>query len=285
MRCDPSLHLMECRTQVSRKKGAEMRVNLFSLNLGRSLRRTTTMLSMIVAALGGGGGEAAADPDPCRPVRFADNAFIVCTVDLRQYEVRLFLYEPDGDVLGSFSRLKETPEGSRLAFAMNGGMYHEDRSPVGLYVEGGKELKAANTRSGPGNFHLKPNGVFYVKGNQAGVLETQTFLKRKIRPDHATQSGPMLVINGRIHPRFLEQSTSRKIRNGVGIRDPHTAVFAISEDPVTFHKFALLFRDELGCANALFLDGSISSLYVPSLNRMDALRPLGPIIGALHRHP
>jgi prepilin-type processing-associated H-X9-DG protein len=255
--------------------------------LGRSFSRTAIILFTILVSLGLPASRAAAQPNsnPCRPVQYADSTFMVCTVDLRQYEVRLFWRGPDGEVLGSFDRLKETPEGSRLAVAMNAGMYHEDRSPVGLYVENGKELKAANTRNGPGNFHLKPNGIFYVKGRQAGVLETGTYLKRKIRPDFATQSGPMLVINGQIHPQFSEQSTSRKIRNGVGVKGQDTVVFAISDDPVTFSTFARLFRDELGCANALFLDGSVSSLYAPSLERMDTLMPMGPIVGALRRRP
>ncbi|MEZ0172245.1 phosphodiester glycosidase family protein [Microvirga sp. TS319] len=254
-------------------------------NLRHVACRTLVLLSGVLVLLGLVAQQAAAQPsqDPCRRVRFADSAFVVCSVDLRRYEVKLFWRGPDGNALGSFSRLKATPDGARLAFAMNAGMYHEDRSPVGLYVENGQELKAANTRNGPGNFHLKPNGVFYVKGDRAGVLETDTYLKRKIRPDHATQSGPMLVINGRIHPKFSEQSTSLKIRNGVGVKDPHTVVFAISEDPVTFSTFARLFRDHLGCANALFLDGSISSLYVPALERMDSLLPMGPIVGALRR--
>ncbi|WP_414472135.1 phosphodiester glycosidase family protein [Microvirga sp. M2] len=254
-------------------------------NLRRAARRTLILLSGGLVLLGLVAQQAAAQPgqDPCRRVRFADSAFVVCSVDLRRYEVKLFWRGPDGNALGSFSRLKATPNGARLAFAMNAGMYHEDRSPVGLYIENGQELKAANTRNGPGNFHLKPNGVFYVKGDRAGVLETDTYLKRKIRPDHATQSGPMLVIDGRIHPKFSEQSTSLKIRNGVGVKDPHTVVFAISEDPVTFSTFARLFRDHLGCANALFLDGSISSLYAPALERMDSLLPMGPIVGALRR--
>ena len=228
-------------------------------------------------------GPVAAMTDPCRPARFAGSAFVVCTVDLRHYEVKLFWRGPDGNVLGSFDRLKDLTEGSRLAVAMNAGMYHEDRSPVGLYVENGKELKAANTRNGPGNFHLKPNGVFYVRGDRAGVLETGAFLARKIKPDFATQSGPMLVVNGRIHPKFSQESSSRKIRNGIGVKDQHTVVFAIADDPVTFSTFAHLFRDELDCANALFLDGSISSLYAPSLERMDWMSPLGPIVGALLR--
>ena len=267
-------------------KGPKQQMILIRLTPGRSLSWTAIMLVAILGSVGLPTGRAAAQPDgePCRPIQYADSAFVICTADLRKYEVRLFWRGPDGDVLGSFNRLKETPEGSRIAFAMNAGMYHEDRSPVGLYVEDGKELKAANTRNGPGNFHLKPNGIFYVKGRHAGVLETGTFLKRNIKPDFATQSGPMLVINGQIHPQFSEQSTLRKIRNGVGVKGQGTVVFAISEDPVTFSTFARLFRDELGCANALFLDGSVSSLYAPSLERMDSLMPIGPIVGALRRH-
>ncbi|MCB8823306.1 phosphodiester glycosidase family protein [Microvirga rosea] len=257
------------------------------LTLCRAFSRTTTILFTALVSLGLFAGQVAAQPDSdlCRPVQYADSTFVVCTVNLRQHEVRLFWRGPDGEVLGSFNRLKETPEGSRLAVAMNAGMYHKDRSPVGLYVENGKELKAVNTRNGPGNFHLMPNGIFYVKGYQAGVLETGAYLKRKVRPDFATQSGPMLVINGQIHPQFSEQSSSRKIRNGVGVKGQDVIVFAISDDPVTFSTFARLFRDELGCANALFLDGSVSSLYAPSLKRMDTFMPMGPMVGASRRRP
>jgi len=219
----------------------------------------------------------------CRMVRYGGNEFAVCTVDLRRQQVRLFWRGPDGQAFGSFSRLLDVPEGSNLVFAMNGGMYDEGLAPVGLYVENGRELKRANTAGGPGNFHMKPNGVFFIRGQQAGVVETDRYLRQKVKADFATQSGPMLVIDGRIHPRISEQGTSRKIRNGVGVRDRHVAVFAISSQPVTFHEFATLFRDELGCSNALFLDGSISSLYAPELNRKDGLLPLGPIIGAIPR--
>jgi uncharacterized protein YigE (DUF2233 family) len=219
----------------------------------------------------------------CAPRQAENRSYTVCTVDLRRYAVRLFWKGADGEVLGSFDRLRATPDGSRLVFAMNGGMYHEDQSPVGLYVENGRELKKANTAAGPGNFHLKPNGVFFVAGQTAGVLETSRYLKQRLKVDHATQSGPMLVIDGRIHPKISENGPSRKIRNGVGVRDRHKAVFAISDEPVTFGEFARLFKDELGCENALFLDGTISSLFAPSLGRDDGLLPLGPMIGALPR--
>jgi uncharacterized protein YigE (DUF2233 family) len=261
---------------------------LARLKLERSARarrlagRLAVLLALLLGQTTGNPADAASDA-PCRPVPYEGSEFVVCTADLRQHQVRLFWKGPDGQPIGSFDQLRQTPFGSRLIFAMNGGMYHEDLSPVGLYVENGQELKRANTAKGPGNFHLKPNGVFFIKGNTAGVMETSRHLKQRLRPDFATQSGPMLVINGQIHPKISEEGTSRKIRNGVGMRDKHTAVFAISNGPVTFGAFARLFRDELGCENALFLDGSVSSLYAPSLNRSDGWLPMGPMIGALLR--
>jgi uncharacterized protein YigE (DUF2233 family) len=236
----------------------------------------------LMAALLALAGPVAAQ-EVCAPRRVEDAAYTVCTLDLRRHEVRLFWKGADGEVIGTFDRLRAGPEGERLVFAMNAGMYHEDRSPVGLYVEAGREMKRANTAAGPGNFHLKPNGVFYVAGRSAGVMETGRYLKARVKADHATQSGPMLVIDGRIHPKISEDGPSRKIRNGVGVRDRSTVVFAISEEPVTFGAFARLFKDELGTPNALFLDGSVSSLYAPALGRNDGLLPMGPIVGALPR--
>jgi uncharacterized protein YigE (DUF2233 family) len=219
----------------------------------------------------------------CRSHHVGGARYTICTIDLRQHQIRLFWRGADGEVIGSFDRLRSTPEGNKLVFAMNAGMYDEGRSPVGLYVENGRELKKANTAQGPGNFHLKPNGVFFVSDRTAGVLETSRYLKAGVQASYATQSGPMLVINGRIHPKISENGPSRKIRNGVGVRDKSTVVFAISEEAVTFGAFARLFKDELACSNALFLDGSISSLYAPSLGRSDGLLPMGPIVGALPR--
>ena len=161
---------------------------------------------------------------------------------------------------------------------MNAGMFQEDFSPLGLFIEGGRTRHGANTHDGAGNFHLKPNGVFFFGQMGAGVMETQRFLDAHLRPDFATQSGPMLVIDGAIHPKLQPDGTSQKIRNGVGVRGS-TIVFAISRDPVTFYRFASLFRDTLGCPDALFLDGTISSLYAPALGRTLQLLPVGPMVG------
>lgn len=234
-----------------------------------------------LALSGTGPAGAAPAASPCKAVQSEGETFTVCTVDLRKERVRVFWLGADGLPYSSLSTLADKV-GPKLSFAMNGGMYDKGQAPVGLYVEEGREMKAVSTANGPGNFHLKPNGIFYVKGERAGVAETARYLRQKIKPDFATQSGPMLVIDGRIHPKISADGPSQKIRNGVGVRDEgHTALFAISERPVTFGAFARLFKDTLGCANALFLDGSVSSLYAPGINRSDLSRPLGPLVGAV----
>jgi uncharacterized protein YigE (DUF2233 family) len=199
------------------------------------------------------------------------------------YLVKLFWKDAQQQPYGGFDHLPRRIGDGPLVFAMNAGMYEEDLSPVGLYVEGGKTLRPVNQRSGPGNFYLKPNGILFIQGEDARIMTTERFASERPNVDFATQSGPMLVIGGQIHPRIKPGSTSQKIRNGVGILDPHTLVFAISEQPVTFWEFAQLFRVRLGSRNALFLDGGISSLYAPTLRRLDSLYPIGPIIAAYVR--
>ena len=184
---------------------------------------------------------------------------------------------------GHFERLRQSRYGSGLVFAMNAGMFHESRTPVGLYIENGRTLKDADLKDGAGNFYMKPNGVFFVAGQSAGILETSRFLAEHRHVDFATQSGPMLVIDGAVHPKISPNGASRLIRNGVGIRNEHTAIFAISNDPVSFGRFAQLFRDRLDCANALYFDGVVSGLYAPALGREDHTPPLGPMVGALPR--
>lgn len=228
----------------------------------------------------------AAQAVPCRSVTFEGNQYSVCEVDLRQDVIRLFWKGGDGR---PFSYLQALPQrvdehSGPLLFATNAGMFDPSLKPVGLYVENGQELVQVNTRSGPGNFHLKPNGVFFVTGDRLGVLETGAYLKQHVRPDIATQSGPMLVINGRLHPRFVRYGASRKQRSGVGARDTHRLVFAISRGEVSFQEFGRLFRDNLKSRNALFLDGgSVPSLYVPSEKAGGNFLPIGPMIGVFAR--
>ena len=229
---------------------------------------------------------APTQPPVCRTAAFEGSRFTVCTIDTSHYALRLMTHDAHGAALRTFAAL-QTALGGRarhVKFAMNAGMFDETGAPIGLYVESGRTLKPANTRPGPGNFHLLPNGVFSVDGDGVIHVEaTQAFLARGARPAWATQSGPMLVIDGVLHPAITEDGPSRLIRNGVGARGARIAVFVISDEPVSFGRLARFFRDDLGCANALFLDGTVSSLWAPELERKDVGAPLGPMVVATTR--
>lgn len=219
----------------------------------------------------------------CRDIVFEDAPFTVCEADPASETVRLFLNDTDGRPLGTFDNVEAglAAEGLGLAFAMNAGMYHPDRRPVGLYVEDGVEIGRIVTREGPGNFGLLPNGVLCLTDGGARVVESRAFDRDRPACRYATQSGPMLVIDGALHPRFLATSTSRHVRNGVGVTTDGRLVAAISNRPVNFHRFARLFRDVLGTPNALYMDGNVSRLYAPGLGRHDAGFPMGAMLGVV----
>lgn len=229
--------------------------------------------------------------EPCRSETYNDNDYVICSFDLTKTDLRLYWRKADGSPFGTFDALADhlKSSGEVLQFAMNAGMYDENYRPIGLYVEAGKELSHAKTANAPPgakpvpNFFKKPNGVFYFGAAGAGVATTEAFLAGQPQADFATQSGPMLVIDGKIHPAFIPGSSDRKPRDGVGTSSPTTVHFAISEGRVTFYEFALLFRDRLGCPSALFLDGgSAPGLYAPELDRNDppGHGGYGPIVAA-----
>ena len=228
----------------------------------------------------------AAGEGPCRELRHEGERFAVCSFDPAAHEVSLHLRGPDGAPLGSLRALER--ERGPFLMSMNAGMYRDDLSALGLYVEDGREEAAIVTGDGWGNFHLLPNGVFHVSrgpdGQQRfGVTETRAFAADP--PDgllHATQSGPMLVIDGRLHPRFLPNSDSLKVRNGVGVSGDGRVHFAISRGAVRFHDFATLFRDRLDAPDALFLDGTVSALRAGPW-RQGGWVPVGPMVGVRER--
>jgi uncharacterized protein YigE (DUF2233 family) len=244
-----------------------------------SMRRHLAALSALFA-LGFSASNARA---ACAPKIFDSAKFTVCTFDPRRDDIRLFLSGPDGKPYGSLAALGTAlkAKGETLIFAMNAGMFKQNQLPVGLYVENRRKLHEADTRGGATNFHMKPNGVFWVGDGVVGVTETSRYLANTPGASYATQSGPMLVVDGKIHPKIRRNGTSRNIRNGVGACSGGAVIFAIADEPVTFDAFARLFRDRLGCQNALFLDGAVSSLYAPELNRDDELGPIGPIAGVV----
>lgn len=197
-------------------------------------------------------------------------------------DLQLFLNDPSQQPLLKFENIKKQLHScQRLEFAMNAGMYHPDYAPVGLYIENGKQLTVLNEQQGFGNFFMQPNGVVAWNDQQVVIETTQDFKTSRFKANYATQSGPMLIIDGKINPKFLADSDSLKIRNGVGVKD-NTLYFVITRNRVNFYQFAQFFKDELNIDNALYLDGSISSLYLPKIYREDRRYSLGPMIGLIN---
>lgn len=219
-------------------------------------------------------------------VHGADARFTVVSIDPARQDLQLFLNDEGGRPFKGFARLAGWLEerGKRLEFGVNAGMYHDDFSPVGLLVIDGKQLAPLNLSDGAGNFFMKPNGVFMLTKQGPKVVPASAYAAAGKDVLLATQSGPMLVIDGKIHPQFNPESQSRHVRNGVGISNGK-AIFVVSNHAVTFHEMAEFFRDVLRCKNALYLDGSVSSLYSRELGRNDAVAPLGPILGVVRARP
>ena len=247
------------------------------------MRRLDHGVGFVLALLLAAGSSQAVE---CASNALNSATVTVCRVDLLHEQLQLFWRDDTGQPYRRFTTLRDVlaKQGKTLEFATNGGMYRPDYSPVGLFVADGRELNPLNRHTGPGNFSQQPNGVFLVQGHGARVLSTEEYAEEKPQPFLATQSGPMLVHHGELttSPVMNPESQSRRIRNGVCVPSPATAAFVLSDSPVTFHEFALYFRNTLGCAEALYLDGSISSLYAPQLQRADPWFDMGPIIGVVH---
>lgn len=204
-------------------------------------------------------------------LRYLDVDYDVVWVNPRQASFQLFWKRPNGEPFVNFRNLAQwcEEEGKTLAFATNAGIYARDRTPLGLHVEQGETLRPLNKDAGGGNFFMKPNGVFFLAEHGAAILETNQYAASDPAPTIAVQSGPLLLQQGQIHPRFIPDSDSRYVRNGVGVNAEGEVVFVISIVPVNFYDFALLFRDRLNCADALYLDGAISGMYAPFASRWD----------------
>ncbi|CAM3908084.1 phosphodiester glycosidase family protein [Flavobacterium branchiophilum] len=209
-----------------------------------------------------------------------DDQILTYTVDTKTQDLQLFWKNDKGETFKSIQNLKNYVESKTLTltFAMNGGMFNKDFSPQGLFIQNKKIRMILDTADGNGNFYLKPNGIFYITtDNKPFVCKTTNFnYNGKIK--YATQSGPMLIIDGQVHSAFKDGSTNLNIRNGVGILPDNRVVFAMSKTEINFYDFAKYFQS-LGCKNALYLDGFVSRTYLPEKNWTQTDGNFGVIFG------
>ena len=210
-----------------------------------------------------------------------EDIFLTYQVDPKKQHIELFWKDDKGNILKSLGNVKNhaASKNKTLLFAMNAGMYTEDYGPLGLFIQDGKTIKAVNKRkTAYGNFYLQPNGIFYIdNNNKAVVCKTDHFVNNgKIK--YATQSGPMLVIDGKIHPEFKPGSTNIQVRNGVGILPNNEVLFVMSKGFISLYDFADYFKRK-GCRNALFLDGSICRTYLPEKKWIQTGGAFGVIVG------
>ncbi|MEQ1843377.1 MAG: phosphodiester glycosidase family protein, partial [Verrucomicrobiales bacterium] len=204
---------------------------------------------------------------------FHELPFTVARIKLEEESLQLFWKRADGKPHQNFHGLRDDlkSQGQELVLATNAGIYAEDRTPLGLHVEKSVELRALNLHKGSqSNFALKPNGVFFLDNDGAHVLTTEDYAAKQPAPILATQSGPLLVIDGALHPKFKAESLSLNLRNGIGVISPTEVVIVISNWPVNLHTFASFFTEVLHCDNALYLDGSLSGLSAPAIDRKGA---------------
>ena len=210
--------------------------------------------------------------------------FLDYRVDLKKQHIHFYWRDENNQPFKSIRSLKLWLEkrNKKLLFAANGGMFKPDHSPVGLFIEGGKTIIPPDTTSGEGNFYMKPNGVFYVTTDHRAHISTTENFSNKANINYATQSGPMLVINGDIHSSFKKGSTNLNIRNGVGLLADGRILFVMSKTAINFYDFAEHFK-QAGCKNALYLDGFVSKTYLPSRNWVQEDGDFGVIIAETNK--
>ena len=236
-----------------------------------SRRLTSALLLFSVLLVGGCSGlRQAASNRLCalQPERPYD----IVVIDLKEHALRLFWKDPEGRPFLTIGRLRTwlDAQGDSLIAATNAGIYEPGYVPTGFFVDEGVVRQPLNLADGKGNFYLKPNGVFALYGEIARIMESSLVVEDSAQ--YALQSGPLLVSDDAVHPAFTEGSRNCRLRSGIGVRRDGAVILAISNGAVNFHDFATFFRDELGCPDALYLDGTISSLYAPALGRAEPPR-------------
>lgn len=231
-----------------------------------------TLLLCLAMATGCSSLRQALKNRPC--VLEPGQPYDVLVVDPDVHSIRLYWKDPNGHPFLTLGAVEDwiLAQGDSLVALTNGGIYEPGYVPTGLFIDKGQIAVPLNLRDGEGNFYLKPNGIFTLTRQGARIVESSVFDAKEDAVIYALQSGPLLVSDGDIHPAFQDGSRNCRLRSGIGVRADGTIVLAITNGAANFHDFATLFRDRLGCPNALYLDGAISTLHAPALGRFERTR-------------
>jgi uncharacterized protein YigE (DUF2233 family) len=209
-----------------------------------------------------------------------EDRYLSYQVNLKTQDLKLYWKDDKNKTFKSLQRLKDwlQTKNKTLVFATNAGMYKSDNSPLGLFIQDGKTIAPLNTGKAAGNFYWQPNGVLYIDTDKkATICKTANFTNSG-RIKYATQSGPMLIFDGKIHPEFKQGSINLNIRNGVGLLPNNDLIFVMSKKEVNLYDFAKYFK-ELGCNNALSFDGFVSRTYLPEKKWIQTDGNFGVIVG------
>ena len=215
--------------------------------------------------------------------------YVVIRVDLKAARIKVLWKNSAGTPYGSLDQAYRQIGGDLLALT-NAGIYSGNHTPEGLHVEDGVTLSQLNLNGGGGNFYLRPNGVFYVADEGAGIVESEKFNSQVGRANvrEATQSGPLLVIGGEVHQSLKPDSQSLYVRNGIGVKSPDEVYIVVSVGEVSLYDFASVFKEQLHCPEALYLDGCVSQMYLPARDaripeRRQCEKELVGLLGVLKR--
>ncbi len=145
-------------------------------------------------------------------------------------------------------------------FLSNAGIYGTNGAPLGLHVEAGKVLKGLNRSKGTGNFFWQ-SGVFAIRRGKPEIVPRSTW-RGAAGVSLATQSGPLLVLNGK------RTSAGRASANGYS----RSAVVIYRDGRLGFvhSRWASSFAALVDRAarpgpirHMLYLDGSINDWWQP----------------------
>lgn len=146
-------------------------------------------------------------------------------------------------------------ERANALLSVNGGFFDRDFNPLGLRINN-KKLENPLKR-------ISWWGIFYVKNNKPQITNVRHF-NNDPNIDFAIQSGPRLLINGKI-PALKVGSADR---SALGItKDGKVIILVTTNAAMSTHDLAQLMKSApLNCTNAINLDGGSSSQLYAHIN-------------------